>query len=67
MRMWILVFAVVCLVAVGALALLAANLNSYLQENREWVAEQAQSVLGRPLRFGEVGISLMGGVGLAGT
>ncbi len=64
MRKWILVFAVACLVAVGALALLAANLNSYLQENREWVAEQAQSVLGRPLRFGEVGISLMGGVGV---
>lgn len=64
MRKWILGFAIACLVVVGALALLAANLNSYLQENREWVAEQAQSVLGRPLSFGEVGISLMGGVGV---
>ena len=64
MRKWILGFAIACLVVVGALALLAANLNSYLQENREWVAEQAQSVLGRPLSFGEAGISLMGGVGV---
>ena len=64
MRKWILGFAIACVVVVGALALLAANLNSYLQENREWVAEQAQSVLGRPLSFGEAGISLMGGVGV---
>jgi len=64
MRKWILVFAVACLVVIGALALLAANLDSYLQENREWLAEQAQSALGRPLSFGEVGISLMGGVGV---
>ena len=64
MRKWILGFAIACLVVAGALALLAANLNSYLQENREWVAEQAQSVLGRPLSFGEARISLMGGVGV---
>ena len=64
MRKWILGFASACLVVVGALALLAANLDSYLQENREWVAEQAQLVLGRPLSFGEAGISLMGGVGV---
>lgn len=64
MRKLILVLVVVVLVAVGALALLAANLNSYLQENREWVAEQARSVLGRPLEFGEAGISLRRGVGV---
>jgi uncharacterized protein involved in outer membrane biogenesis len=64
MRKLILVLAIVCLVAVAALVLLATNLNSYLQDNREWVAEQAQSVLGRSLEFGEAGISLRGGIGV---
>ncbi len=64
MRKWILIFAIACLVVFGALALLAMNLNSYLQDNREWVAEQAESLLGRPLSFGEAGISLMGGIGV---
>ena len=67
MRKWILGLAIACLVVVGGLALLAANLNSYLQKNREWVAEQAQSVLGRPLSFGEARVSLMGGVGVRVT
>jgi hypothetical protein len=64
MRKLILVFAIVGLAAIAALAYLAANLNSYLDENREWVAEQAQSALGRSLEFGEAGISLRGGVGV---
>jgi uncharacterized protein involved in outer membrane biogenesis len=64
MRKFILVFAIVCLLAVAALALLAMNLNSYLNENREWVAEQAQAALGRSLEFGEAGISLSGGIGV---
>lgn len=64
MRKWIVVLVITCLVVVGVLALLAANLNSQLQENREWVAEQARSVLGRPLHFGEARISIMGGIGV---
>jgi len=64
MRKWILVFAIVCLLAVAALALLATNLNSYLNDNREWVAEQAQAALGRSLEFGHAGISLSGGIGV---
>jgi uncharacterized protein involved in outer membrane biogenesis len=64
MRKLILVLVVACLVAVAALALLASNLNSYLQENRDWVAEQAQSALGRSVEFGEADISLLGGIGV---
>jgi len=67
MRKWIIGFVIACLVVVGVLALLAANLNSYLQKNREWVAEQAQAALGRPLSFGQAGISLRGGVGVRVT
>jgi uncharacterized protein involved in outer membrane biogenesis len=64
MRKWIIVFGIVILVAVGALALIAVNINSYLNENRDWVSEQAESALGRSVSFGKARISLLGGLAL---
>jgi len=66
MRKWIVILGVAVLVVVGAVALVAVNLNSYLNENenRDWVASQAESALGRSVSFGKVGISLLGGLGV---
>jgi len=65
-RKWIIILGVAVLVVVGALAVVVANLNSYLneKENRDWVAGQAESALGRSVSFGKVGVSLLGGLGV---
>ncbi|MDJ0864543.1 MAG: AsmA-like C-terminal region-containing protein [Myxococcota bacterium] len=62
MRKLLIVLGVLVLVAAGAVALVVANLESYVNDNRDWVAEQAQTALGRGVGFGEVGISLWGGL-----
>ena len=59
----ILILGVVLLILAGALFVAANNLNSYLAENREWLAEQASSALGRSVAFDEIGVSLRGGLG----
>ena len=59
----ILILGAVVLILVGALFVAASNLNSYLAENREWLAEQASSALGRSVAFDEIGVSLRGGLG----
>jgi uncharacterized protein involved in outer membrane biogenesis len=64
MRKWIIILGIAALVVAGGVALVVAELNSYLNENRDWVADQAESALGRSLSFGEVGISLLGGLGV---
>ena len=63
MRRWIIVLAVVLAVA-GAIALAVNNLGTYLNENRDAVAKQVESRLGRRVAFGEVGVSLAGGLGV---
>ena len=60
MRKWIVVLGIAIVVVVGALALIAVNLNSSLDENRDWVSEQAESALGRSVSFGKARISLLG-------
>lgn len=64
MRKWIIILGVVILVVAGGIALVLANVNSYLNENREWVAGQAESALGRSVSFGEIDVSLLGGLGV---
>jgi hypothetical protein len=59
----ILVLGVVLLVLAGALFVAASNLNRYLAENREWLADQASSALGRSVAFDKIGVSLRGGLG----
>jgi len=62
MRKWIILgVLVVTLGVAGAFAL--ANLNTYLNNNREWIASQAETVLGRRVSFEEIGVSVFGGVG----
>jgi uncharacterized protein involved in outer membrane biogenesis len=54
---------VLLLVAVGVIAAVAAvNLNSYLNDNKGWIAEQAEAALGRPVAFESVGLSFNRGL-----
>ena len=53
---------VLVIVVVGAVAL-ALRLNSFLDENRDWLAERAQQALGREVAFSDVEVSLRGGLG----
>lgn len=59
----LLVAVVVLLVLVGAVAFAASKLNTYLQDNREWLAGQVSAALGRPVSFDEIGVSFRGGLG----
>ena len=45
MRKWIII-AAVALLLVGAVAVAVSNLGSYLNANRQWIAEQVLSVVG---------------------
>ncbi|MBW2541247.1 MAG: DUF748 domain-containing protein, partial [Deltaproteobacteria bacterium] len=62
MRKLMILGAVLLALAV-ALFVAASNLNHYLEENREWIAEQASAALGRSVAFDEIGVSLRGGLG----
>jgi uncharacterized protein involved in outer membrane biogenesis len=62
MRKLVILGAVLLVLAV-ALFVAANNLNRYLDENREWIAEQATSALGRSVAFDEIGVSFRGGLG----
>jgi uncharacterized protein involved in outer membrane biogenesis len=63
MKKLLVALGVLIAVVAGALAVVVANLESYLNDNREWISSQVESVLGRPVSFGEVGVSLVGGLG----
>src|SRR5262245_65469085 len=62
MRKWWLVGLGVLVVVVAVLGFALANLNRWLERNRDWLAAQASQALGREVRFQEVGVSLRGGV-----
>ena len=59
----LLILLVVLLVIVTGFSFAAYNFNSYLQDNREWLAEQASTALGRPISFDEIGLSFRNGLG----
>jgi uncharacterized protein involved in outer membrane biogenesis len=61
MRKWFIVLALALVVLVGAGALAVANLESFVNANREAVAERVESVVGRKVSFGEVGVAWAGG------
>ncbi len=59
----LLILLVVLLVLAGIAAFAVSNFNTYLQSNREWLAEQASTALGRSVAFDEIGVSFRGGLG----
>lgn len=64
MRKWLVLTAVIVLAIAGLLALAVANLDRWLNANREQVAERVEAALGRKVSFGEVGVSFRGGLGV---
>jgi uncharacterized protein involved in outer membrane biogenesis len=64
MRRWLVVLLVVMLLGVGALAVAVVNLDAWINANRDAVAEQVKGAIGREVAFGEVGLSLRGGLGV---
>jgi len=56
---------VVLAVVVGAVLFALANFNSYLHDNRQWLADEASAALGRPVEFDDIGVSFRGGFGAA--
>ena len=62
MRKWI-VLGVILLLIAGAVVLAFANLNSYLNRNKDWLADQIANALGRKVSFSEIGVQLFGGFG----
>ncbi|MET0151995.1 MAG: AsmA-like C-terminal region-containing protein [Candidatus Binatia bacterium] len=62
MRKWIVLGAILLAMA-GAVALALANLNSYLNRNKDWLADQITTALGRQVSFTEIGVRLFGGFG----
>jgi AsmA protein len=61
-RRWLAVPLAVVLLLGLALALAARNLDVYVNANREALARRAAEALGREVAFGEIGISLRGGL-----
>ncbi len=59
----LLILVVVLLLLVGAGGFAAYNFNSYLQNNRRWLGEQASLALGRSVSFDEIGLSFRNGLG----
>ncbi|MGI9591321.1 MAG: AsmA family protein, partial [Myxococcota bacterium] len=64
MRKLIIFAAVVVLVLVGVVAIAVVNLEAFVNANREALAQQVESAVGRRIAFGEVGVSWAGGLGV---
>ena len=45
-------FAIVAVLLVIVALIAARNLNNYLEDNREWIASQAEAAIGRPVEIG---------------
>ena len=65
MRRWPWILVGLAVVVAGVLAYAAANLNRYLSENRDMLAERASSALGRKVSFDKVEVSFAHGLGVA--
>lgn len=60
---WGLTLLVLLLVLCAGLGFALWSVNGYLNDNRAWVEQQAESALGRPLSLGKMGLTLWGGLG----
>ncbi len=60
-KLFALTVSLIVVVAVLA-AIAAANLNSYLFDNKDWIAEQVEESLNRPVQFDSVGLSFRRGL-----
>lgn len=63
-RRVLVVFTVAAIVLVALVAFALSNLEGWLNDNRDWIADRAAQSLGRPLTFDEVGVSFRRGFGV---
>jgi uncharacterized protein involved in outer membrane biogenesis len=63
MRIWIAAGLTVAALALASLVAIR-NLDSYLNRNKDWLAERAEQSLGRKITFAEVGVSVRQGLGV---
>ena len=64
MRKVLIAVALIGVVVAGLVVVAAMNLDRWLNDNRELLADQAESALGREVEFGEIGLSFRGGLGV---
>lgn len=62
MRKLIGAFVVLVVALVVFVAVAASQLNTYLNDNKDWIAAQIEGALNRPVQFDEVGVSLSRGL-----
>lgn len=64
MRKLVIAAVLLAVIVTGGALLAAANLNSWLNENREWLASEVQRVIGREVSFGDLDVSIWSGFGV---
>jgi AsmA protein len=64
MRRLLIAAGVVVVVLGGVLAVVVANLGRFVGAHRQWLAERVEEEIGRPITFGDVGVSLCAGPGV---
>ncbi len=64
MRRWLIAAGIVVVVLGSALAIALANLGRFLGTHRERLAARVEREIGRPVEFGDLGVSLRGGPGV---
>src|SRR5262245_6866715 len=67
MRRWLIAVGVGVALFGGVLGVAMAGLGRWVDTHREWLAARAESVIGRPVRFGAASVSLLGGLGVRVT
>ena len=64
MRRWLIAAGVVVVVLGGLVAVVAVQLDRFVAARREWLAARVEDEIGRPISFGDLGVSLRGGPGV---
>ena len=64
MRRWLIAATVAVVLLGGALAVAVANLGRFLDAQRERLVRTVRSEIGRTVQFGDVGVALLGGLGV---
>ncbi len=64
MRKVLVLVAFVVMVVAAGIAVVVTNLDRYLNENKEWIAERVRTAVGRSVEFDSVEASFAGGLGI---
>lgn len=64
MRKLLVAVVLVLMLVIGGLAVVVLNLDRYLNENKDWIAERVRTAVGRPVEFDSVKASFVGGIGV---